>query len=484
MKKTIAMATMAAVALTAVGTEASAAATVKLVENKLVNAKTGKVVSGYKVYKSKLYKNGVLAKGKIVRGTGKNMKLYTNGVLKKGVVTTDNDKYLFLNGLLATGTKVNGYNDSPIRIYRDGVLKTTYTLSKDEKKVYKNGKLIKGYTLFEIPKWIDQNGTLKLFKDGKLVTSGTKVYTYDGVVPTTYDVKKGEKLLFKNGTLQKGTVKYDGIIYHHGFSRTLGTVLYDGKYYFNQQLANGDINSERYKDGELLGFVEDFNFLEKAEALKALKNELLADPTLIPEALTQVMSDLDTLSSYYNLYFEDNVNYRLALLAELDELAAVANDAALTAKIEEMKSNVYGSIGLGYENGALKDGVYDGILYTEGKHRGPVGSVYVREHERAFFEAGHEPVTAENIAAIQTVIEDHITLVIEALHQSIDHAKSGEHADDPSNYEIERFAVERTVSGADKFMKQAVNFDADLTTMQTGLQTIETLNAEYKTLRP
>lgn len=482
MKKTVVMATMAAVALTAISTDASAA-TVKLVNNKLVNAKTGKIVSGYKVYKSKLYKNGVLAKGKVVRGTGKNMKLYTNGVMKKGIVTTHNNKYLFINGLLATGTKVNGYNDSPIRIYKDGVLKTTYSLSKDEKKVYKNGKLIKGYTIFEIPKWIDQSGTLKLFKDGKLVTSGTKAYTYDGAVPTTYDVKKGEKLLFKNGTLQKGTVKYDGIIYQHGFSRTLSTVLYEGKYYFNQQLANGDINSERYKDGKLLGRIEDFNYLEKAEALKALKNELLADPTLIPQALTQVMSDLETLESYY-IMFEDNVNYRLALLSELDELAAVANDAALTAKIEEMKSNVYGGVGLVYENGALKDGIYDGILYTEGKYRGPIGSVYVQEHEQALYEASDMILTAENVSTVQKVIEDHITLVIEALQQSIAHAKSGEHADDPSNYEIERFAVESTVSEADKFMKQAVNFEADLTTMQTGLQTIEELNAEYKALRP
>lgn len=74
--------------------------------------------------------------------------------------------------------------------------------------------------------------------------------------------------------------------------------------------------------------------------------------------------------------------------------------------------------------------------------------------------------------------------MIEALQQSIAHAKSGEHADNPTNYEVETHTVVRTVSAADQFMKQTVNFEVDLTTMQTGSQTIEALNEEYKALRP
>lgn len=480
MKKTIAIATMAAVALTAVGTEASAA-TVKLVNNKLVNAKTGKVVSGYKVYKQKLYKNGVLAKGKVVRGTGKNMKLYTNGILKNGWVTTSNEKYLFINGVIAKGSITRGYNSSTIRIYKDGVLKTTYTLSKNEKNIYKNGKLIKGYTIFEIPKWIDQSGTLKLFKDGKLVTSGTKVYVYDGVMPTTFDVKKGDKLLFKNGKLQKGVVKHDGMIYDNGFSKRTWTVLYDGKYYFNQQLANGDINGERYKDGELLGYVSDFEFKDKAEAVKALRDQLVANPALSAEKIPQILQDIDTLASYYTVFFDQDWSYRFALGDVLKEIAALANDATLTERVDNYMSGLHGSQGLGYKNGALLEGVHDGILYAEGRSRGPIGSVYVREHEQAVTDALYSETAP--VETNKAVIEDHLTLVIDALEKSIIHAASGEHADNYTNYEVDVNDVNRAVLFAQQFMKD-VDETVDVSALTADLEKIKTLQATYKTLRP
>lgn len=197
-------------------TDASAASKYKVSNGKLLNAKTGKAVKGYVVYKSKLYYNGKVKKGYKTVGTGKSIKLYYNGTLKKGYKTARDNKLLFFNGKLKKGYKTALSGEY---LYKNGFLNKGYKVYGDVDKspvLYYNGKLKSGYKTAN-------NGTL-LFYNGKLKAG--------------YKTAKGGTVLYKEGRLTKGLVEFDG------------------KFYNDSKLANGEVDGTFYKDGKAVVALE------------------------------------------------------------------------------------------------------------------------------------------------------------------------------------------------------------------------------------
>ena len=213
-------------------TDASAASKYKVSNGKLLNAKTGKAVKGYVVYKSKLYYNGKVKKGYKTVGTGKSIKLYYNGTLKKGYKTARDNKLLFFNGKLKKGYKTALSGEY---LYKDGFLNKGYKVYGDVDKspvLYYNGKLKSGYKTAN-------NGTL-LFYNGKLKAG--------------YKTAKGGTVLYKEGRLTKGLVEFDG------------------KFYNDSKLANGEVDGTFYKDGKAVVALEGVKAINNTTVEVTFKN--------------------------------------------------------------------------------------------------------------------------------------------------------------------------------------------------------------------
>lgn len=218
-------------------TDASAASKYKVSNGKLLNAKTGKAVKGYVVYKSKLYYNGKVKKGYKTVGTGKSIKLYYNGTLKKGYKTARDNKLLFFNGKLKKGYKTALSGEY---LYKDGFLNKGYKVYGDVDKspvLYYNGKLKSGYKTAN-------NGTL-LFYNGKLKAG--------------YKTAKGGTVLYKEGRLTKGLVEFDG------------------KFYNDSKLANGEVDGTFYKDGVAVVALEGVKAINSTTVEVTFKDAVKAD---------------------------------------------------------------------------------------------------------------------------------------------------------------------------------------------------------------
>ncbi|MFJ8263024.1 S-layer homology domain-containing protein [Rummeliibacillus sp. NPDC094406] len=214
--------------------DASAASKYKVSNGKLLNAKTGKAVNGYVVYKSKLYYNGKLKQGYKTVGTGKSIKLYYNGSLKKGYKTARDNKLLFFNGSLKKGYSANGE-----RLYKDGFLNKGYKVYGDVAKspvLYYNGELKSGYKTAN-------NATL-LFYNGKLKSG--------------YKTAKGDTVLYKDGRLTKGLVEFNG------------------KFYNDSKLANGEVDGTFYKDGKAVVALEGVKAINNTTVEVTFKNAQVA----------------------------------------------------------------------------------------------------------------------------------------------------------------------------------------------------------------
>lgn len=218
-------------------TDASAASKYKVSNGKLLNAKTGKAVKGYVVYKSKLYYNGKVKKGYKTVGTGKSIKLYYNGTLKKGYKTARDNKLLFFNGKLKKGYKTALSGEY---LYKNGFLNKGYKVYGDVDKspvLYYNGKLKSGYKTAN-------NGTL-LFYNGKLKAG--------------YKTAKGGTVLYKEGRLTKGLVEFDG------------------KFYNDSKLANGEVDGTFYKDGVAVVALEGVKAINNTTVEVTFKDAVKAD---------------------------------------------------------------------------------------------------------------------------------------------------------------------------------------------------------------
>lgn len=182
--------------------------------------KNGQPISGLTIYDGKYYQNGVLATGTFVY-EHKNIAVQ-NGVLQNGVIdgryykngqlaTGVVDRVLYKNGVKATGEEV--YNGV---FYRDG-----YEVSG----VYeKNGLYYAGTKL--------ANGIYELPNLGSR-------YLINGALAN--GLHKG--VYYEDGERQKGYALIGGKLYKDGMLNT-GVHYYDGKWYYNDRVANGLIQTE------------------------------------------------------------------------------------------------------------------------------------------------------------------------------------------------------------------------------------------------
>lgn len=184
--------------------------------------KNGHAYTG--VYKKKLYKKGALDR--------ESLYLYDQQLFKNGrtyIVRTLYKKTLYINSKKATGKHV--YKK---KLYIDGKQATGIVVSGN--KLYKGGVLYKGYILYKerlyyngkvYVKWKKYGNSL--YKDGKVYDkSGTFIYKNElfinGVIPKGYwvynptnDPENFEaEVLYYNGKIAQGTVKYEGMTYVHG----------------------------------------------------------------------------------------------------------------------------------------------------------------------------------------------------------------------------------------------------------------------------
>lgn len=245
MKKQKAIKTTAAIALgvsavtaTAVPGTASAATYKLNAKKQLVKTSNGKLAKGNIVYKGKLYKNGKLAKAKryTLVGSGSKLQLFYGPTLKKGYKTAQNKTYLFKDGKLAKGTVQAGGGE----------------------RFYENGKLAKGYDVVT-----GKDGEKSLYQNGYL-KKGLKTATRNSVTQ-----------LYKDGKLAEGTILFKNVLYTAG-DVSKGLAEYEGTFYNNGKLANGEVDGAEYKNGVLTATKEEVS-LKKATAKTEEAKKALAD---------------------------------------------------------------------------------------------------------------------------------------------------------------------------------------------------------------
>lgn len=182
--------------------------------------KNGQPISGLTIYDGKYYQNGVLATGTFVY-EHKNIAVQ-NGVLQNGVI---NGRY-YKNGQLATGVVdhvlyKNGVKAVGEEVYNGVFYRDGYEVSG----IYeKNGLYYAGMKL--------ANGIYELPNLGSR-------YLVNGALAN--GLHKG--VYYEDGERQKGYALIGSKLYKDGMLNT-GVHYYDGKWYYNDRVANGLIQTE------------------------------------------------------------------------------------------------------------------------------------------------------------------------------------------------------------------------------------------------
>lgn len=477
MKKTTAIAATTALICTMVGAEhTSAAAAMTIKSGKLVYKWTGKIVKGYKVYHQKLYKNGVLTKGRVKYGKGSNMKLYRNGVLEKGIVVTKDQKYIFKNGALIKGIYTYEVKPGQALIFKNGV--RTNRLEVRNNQLYDNGKLKKGTYVINAYEY-DEGEPIDhypmLFVDGKLSTN------------TMFATYKGQSYLFKDGVL--ATTYYKGKVYDQGrvapankfisiYTDDEETLYYNGVPYTGTYTKE-DGTAWHYENGKMQMTTTLQQYLKLLDGVLASKNADQFDQTIQP--LLAIFDENPTAirrsSEQGSDEQTDGAKRVVTQLKQVEALAATFEKTAIVDGIETRIQHLYAELNRVYENGALRDGIYNGIVYRDGEKISSVTLQQLDDAIMAYYNEKDfdEAVNAKDVEKIKAALPTHLALLtaeIEARNDVLqdDLAKD---ADIYSYYEsTAKEALQNAMTDRQKIIDAMTEYriDADLTALHAALQ--------------
>lgn len=497
MKKMMIIVAAAAVTTSIISTDASATTTanMKIKQGKLINKWTGKTIKGYKVYNKKLYKNGVLTKGRVKYGKGAAMKLYRNGVLEKGIVVTKNQAYIFKNGTLIKGTYTYELKPGKVIIFKNGM--RTNTLEVKNNRLYDNGKLKKGTYVINAYEY-DEGDPIDrypmLFVDGKLSTK-TMFATYNG-----------QRYLFKDGVF--ATTYYKGKVYEQGLVAKLNTftsiynedgvetLYYNGALYTGVYAKDGDIEWY-YENGQM-------KMTTTLQQFITLLNDVLAseDATQFSVSVGPLLAKFDEDPVAIRRSSEQGADEQIdgakrvaAQLKQVGDLAATFEKAAIADDVETRIQNLYASLNRIYENGALRDGIYDGVVYRDGERISSLTLQQLSEADMAYYEdkGFDEAVRMKDAEKIKQALPTHIALLtakIDALRIALQDEKAKEDSAYSYYESTAKETLEIAMSDREKMIDAMTTYDfeADVSALNTALEQaysiISNENIQFETVTP
>lgn len=478
MKKQTILATAATLMCTTVGAQhASAASTMTIKHGKLIYKWSGKTVKGYKVYNKKLYKNGLLTKGRVKYGKGNAMKLYRNGVLEKGIVVTKNQAYIFKNGSLVKGTYTYEVKPGKALIFKNGV--RTNTLEVKNNQLYDNGKLKKGTYVINAYEY-DEGEPIDrypmVFVDGKLATK-TMFATYNG-----------QRYLFKDAVF--ATTYYKGKVYEQGLvvkpntftsiynEDGVETLYYNGALYTGAYAKDGDIEWY-YENGQM-------KMTTTLQQFITLLNDALAseDATQFSQRVEPLLAKFDEDPVAIRRSSEQGADEQIdgakrvaAQLKQVGDLAVTFEQAAIANDVETRIQHLYASLNRIYENSALRDGIYDGVVYRDGERISSVTLQQLSEADLAYYEdkSFDEAVRMKDAEKIKQALPTHIALLtakIDALHIALQDEKAKEDSAYSYYESTAKETLEMAMSDREKMIDAMTTYDfeADVSALNTALE--------------